>query len=447
MKGAVSLVGGDPVLGVERFTLPSGLDVVIHPDRTTPLVAVSVWYRVGSSDEVPGASGLAHLFEHLFKNSLHLAGRQHYEVLRRAGAVDANASTSADRTAYHEVVPAAQLELALWIESDRMGYFLPGLSAERCAAQQQVVLNERRQRYENVPYGAERFALAEALYPAGHPHRHLTIGLAADIAAATRDSIAEFYRTWYVPANATLVIAGDVTLARARKLVDKWFGSFPKARRPQRRKPIRVRVDGPVTRAVDDRFASIRRIHRVWPSPRAFAAGDADLDVLASVLASPGTGVLWKSFVYERPWAQRVAAWQTSTRLGGEFHVVVDLRADADPARVRAALDAELARVRAGTLADARSVSRVKTRREAAFLWRLEGLGRRVATLQRYLLHLEDPAGLAVDLARYRKITPASVARAAACLDPAAMVEVETRALRAYDPTSRIPDDPEPELT
>jgi len=442
VNGAVKMVDGDPVLGVERFTLACGLDVVVHPDRTTPLVAVSVWYRVGSSDEVAGHTGLAHLFEHLFKNSLHLAGRQHYEILRRAGAVDANASTSADRTAYHEVVPSAQLELALWIESDRMGYFLPGLTAERCAAQQAVVLNERRQRYENVPYGAERFAIAQALYPEGHPARHLTIGRAEDIAAATRDTIADFYRTWYVPANATLVIAGDVTVARARKLAEKWFGTFPAGTRPARRKPIKV-TPGRVIRAVDDRFASIRRIHRVWASARAFGKGDADLDVLASVLGAPGTGALWKALVYDRPWAQRVAVYQSSTRLGGELHVIVDLRAEADPAKVRRALDDLLAR--AGELCDARAVSRVKTRREAGFLWRLEGLSRRVAALQRYLLHLDDPAGLAHDLARYRAITPGSVAKAAAVLDPAQMVEVETRPQRAYDPGVRLPDlEPEP---
>ena len=218
----------DPILEMERFALPCGLDVVIHPDHRVPQVAVSVWYRVGSSDERPGASGRAHLFEHLFKNSEHLAGRQHYEILRRAGAVDANASTSADRTAYHEVVPSAEIELALWLESDRMGYFLPGLTDERVATQKAVVLSERRQRYENVPYGADRFATAEALYPPGHPHRHLTIGRSEDIAANRTDDIADWYRTWYVPANAQLVLSGDVTIEAARR-------SKPRSRsRPQR---------------------------------------------------------------------------------------------------------------------------------------------------------------------------------------------------------------------
>lgn len=426
-----TLVDGDPVLAVERFQLPSGLDVVIHPDSTTPLTAVSVWYRAGSSDERPGASGLAHLFEHLFKNSKHLAGRQHYEILRRAGAVDANASTGADRTAYHEIVPSEQLDLALWIESDRMGYFEPGLTEERFTTQQDVVLNERRQRYENVAYGAERFAVAEALYPEGHPHRHLTIGRREDIAGATIGAIVDWYRTWYVPANAQLVVAGDVDVADARARIERWFGSFPAATRPARAQAAAPRLTAPVSITVEDRFAAIRRIHRVWASPRAFAPGDAELDVLAAALAAPGTGALWRALVYDRPWAQRVQIWQSSTRLSGEFHVVVDLRSGADPDAVREVVD----RMFANLVVDPRAVARAQTRRDAAFLWRLEGLGRRTAALQRYLLYLDDPHGLALELDRYRTVTVEAVELAARhWITPEAMVEIETRALRAGPP-------------
>jgi len=434
---SIRVVDGDPALATERFTLPCGLDVVVHPDRSTPLVAVSVWYRAGSSDEVAGRTGLAHLFEHLFKNSLHLAGRHHYEILRRAGAVDANASTGADRTAYHEVLPSSQLELALWIESDRMGYFLPGLTAERLASQQDVVINERRQRYENVPYGAERFAIAEALYDPGHPHRHLTIGLRDDIAGVELDAIVDWYRTWYVPANAQLVIAGDVEPGHARAMAEKWFGSFPAAQRPVRRTLAPAPRPAPSRAVVEDGFAAIRRIHRAWTSPAAFAPGDAELDVLAAVLGAPGTGALWRALVYDRPWAQRVQVWQTSTRLGGELHVVVDLRSGADADAVRGVVDDLLARVRAGdpTAIDERAVARARTRRDAAFLWRLEGLGRRIAALQRYLLHLDTPDGLAIELARYRGVTREDVIGAAAqWLRAEAMVEVETRALRAGPP-------------
>jgi predicted Zn-dependent peptidase len=412
------------VIEFERFTLPCGLDVVVHPDPSVPLVAVSVWYRVGSSDEPPHATGRAHLFEHLFKNSQHLP-RPHYEILKRAGAVDANASTSSDRTAYHEIVPSNQLDLALWIESDRMGYFLPGLTPERVAAQIAVVLGERRQRYENVAYGAERFAIHEALYPEGHPHRHLTIGLREHIAATTTDDIADWYRTWYVPANAQLVIAGDVDVAEARARVEHWFGSFPRAERPRR--PDHAAPTPHAARAVvDDRFASMRRIHRAWPSPAAFASGDAELDVYASVLGASGTGTLWRTLVHERQWAQRVQVWQSSARLGGDFHVVVDLRTGADPEQVRSVLDATIGDP---TPITERAVARARTRRDASFLWRLEALGRRTLALQRYLLYLDDPGGITVEQARYQAITADDVRAWAARLG--APVEVETHALRA----------------
>jgi predicted Zn-dependent peptidase len=431
VKAAVRLDrAGDPELNLHRFTLPSGLDVVVHPDRSTPQVAVSVWYRVGSSDERPDQSGHAHLFEHLFKNSEHLAGKLHYEVLRRAGAADANASTGADRTAYHAILPAEQLDLALWIESDRMGYLLPGLSEERVAQQRAVVLSERRQRYENVPYGAERFATAEALYPDGHPLRHLTIGRRETIAAATRASIVELYRTWYVPSNATLVIAGDVTPARARARVERWFGSFPASRRPSRPTPALAPLAGAVRVALDDPFAKIRRVRRVWRAPAAFAADEAELDTLAIVLALPGTGALWRALVYDRPWAQRVSVSASSTRLGGELHVAVDLRGEAEVAAVRDVIDQVLDGVRRGDPAaiDERAVARARTRREAGFVWRLEGLGRRVQAIQRYALYQDDPGGFAADLRRYRAVTLDGVIAAAnRWMTPDRWVEVETR--------------------
>jgi predicted Zn-dependent peptidase len=411
---------GDPHLAFERRTLPCGLDVVVHRDDAAPQVCTNVWYRAGSSDESPHLTGLAHLFEHLFKNSAHMPSL-HYDVLRRAGATDANASTSTDRTAYHEVVPAHELSLALWLEADRMGYVLPGLTAERLATQQAVVRAERRQRYETVPYGAERFAIAEALYPTDHPHRHLTIGLHEHIQAATRDDAEAFYRTWYVPANATLVIAGDVGDS-VWELVERYFGSFPASQRPARAAIPQPVLAAPVCARVDDRFAVLARVHRAWHAPAAFEAGEAELAILAQAWCAVGTGPLWRRLVYERPLAQRVSAWTIGARLGGELHVAVDLRSGADLGEVRAILDEECARG-----PDAAAIARSVTRDEAGAIWALTGLARRAALAQRYVLYTGDPDGLAADLARQRAITPASVdaARARWC-DPRRMVEIET---------------------
>jgi predicted Zn-dependent peptidase len=413
-----------PRLAVHRSALPCGLDVLIHPDNSVPQVCVSVWYRVGSSDETPERSGFAHLFEHLFKNSKHMPAH-HYDVLRRVGASEANASTSADRTAYYEVVPANELPLALWLESDRMGYFVPGMDRDRLASQQAVVRAERRQRYEDVPYGPERFAIAQELYPEGHPARNLTIGLHEHIQAATYEDVIDFYKTWYVPANATLVIAGDVDLAETRALVDRYFGSFPPSTRPTRPMPPPPVVAGPIRREVDDKFAALTRIHRAWHGPLAFAADEPELDVLSSAWCAVGTGALWRKLVYETQLAQRVSAWTLNGRIGGEFHVAIDLRTGADPAAVRAILDEECARG-----IDAESIARQVTRREASSIWSLSSLSRRANLLQRYALYTEEPDGLAADLARYRAVTPAAIdAAMARWLSPERMIEIVTRPL------------------
>ena len=419
--GAPVIFEGDaPHLATRRRRLPCGLDVVVHPDAATPQVAVSVWYRAGSSDQRPGRTGFAHLFEHLFKSSPERLGGHHYEVLKRAGSSEANASTGADRTAYHEVVPAHQLDLALWLESERMGYFARDFDVERLIAQQAVVRAERRQRYEDVPYGAERFAVARALYPEGHPLRDLTIGLHDDIQAATYDDVLAFYRTWYVPANATLVIAGDVP-ADVDARVDRYFGSFPASTRPTRPVPPPLRV-APTTAQVSDPFAALGRIHRAWLGPVAFGDGETELDVLTAAWTAVGTGSIWRRLVYERSLAQRVSAWTSNGRLGGEVHVSVDLRGGADPAEVRALLDEACQ-----APIDARAIDRAVTRREAGAIWGLTGLARRASLIQRHMLYRDEPDGLATDLARYREVTPDTIAAAAArWLDPAHRIEIET---------------------
>jgi predicted Zn-dependent peptidase len=407
----------------ERRVLPCGLDVIVHPDPSSPQVCASIWYRVGSSDEQPERTGFAHLFEHVFKNSLHVPSH-HYEILRRAGSSEANASTDVDRTGYYEVVPAHELALALWLESDRMGYFWPGMTAERLRQQQEVVVAERTRRYETVPYGAERFAVARALYPDGHPLRHLTIGLTEHIEAATMSDVEAFYRTWYVPANAILVIAGDVEPARAFDEVDRYFGSFPASRRPERRM-VAARVT-PSTDRVSDPLATLRRMHRVWLGPAAFADDEAELDLATAAWSATGTGTLWRRLVYETQLAQRVSTWTTNGRLGGEIHVAVDLKPGADDAAVRAILDEELARPVA---ADA--ITRAATRHEAGAVWSLASLVRRAQMLQRYALYTDEPDGLAADLARYAAVTTESAnAAVARWVSPDAMIEVETALAR-----------------
>jgi predicted Zn-dependent peptidase len=419
----VTFVEGLPHLATRRRKLDCGLEVIIHADHAVPQVAASVWYRVGSSDERPDRTGFAHLFEHLFKSPPHRLGGHHYEVLKRAGATDANASTSTERTAYHEVLPAHQLDLDLWIESDRMGYFAPHFDEQRLITQQKVVRAERRQKHEDVPYGAERFAIGLALYPEGHPLRHGTIGLHDDIQAATVDDVLAFYRTWYVPANATLVIAGDVP-DDVDAVVDRYFGSFPASTRPLRLAHT-APPPAPIRERIVDKFAALKRIHRVWLGPAASTADEAALDILTAAWSSTGTGALWQRLVYETQLAQRVSSWSTNGRLGGEVHVAVDLKTGADPDRVRAILDEECAP--AGHGVDERAITRAVTRREAGTIWGLASVATRMRAIQRGMLYSETPDDLANELARYRAVTVSSIEHVIArYLAPSSMIEIET---------------------
>src|SRR5256885_13618169 len=209
-----------------KHTLPNGLDVLIHEDRALPIVAVNVWYHVGSKNEVPGRTGFAHLFEHLMCEGSQHYDRGYFHPLQGAGAA-LNGSTNPDRTNYWEVVPTNALELALWMESDRMGYLLPALTKQKFENQRDVVLNERRQNYENRPYGLATMAITAALFPPDHPYHWLTIGETADLKAATFEDVRAFFQTYYHPSNASLVVAGDVGTADALERVAAHFGEIP----------------------------------------------------------------------------------------------------------------------------------------------------------------------------------------------------------------------------
>jgi predicted Zn-dependent peptidase len=409
----------------EHFVLDNGLEVLVIPDRSLPLVAVDVWYHVGSGAEVPGKSGFAHLFEHMmFQGSKHTGEDAHFDTLRRIGASEINGTTNSDRTNYFEQVPANQLETALWLESDRMGWLLDLVTQKSLDNQREVVRNERRQRYDNVPYGKERFALAAALYPEGHPYRYLTIGRHEDLEAASLDDVKAFFRQWYVPSNATLCLAGDIDAATARKLAQKWFGGLPKVAKPKMQPVATPQLTAPVRQELADPFARLRRLHLTWHSPPSFAAGDAELDLLAHVLANQGTGRLYKQLVLDRRWAQSVAAYQQSQQLSSSFHVVIDLKPDAPLAELEQVVLAELARVRT-ELVTVAELGRALTDIESQFVWGLEGLMARAELLQGYAHYLGDADRLQWHLERYRQVAVADLQRAArSWLQPSAQVTV-----------------------
>src|SRR6266566_688789 len=330
------------------FTLPNGLHVILHEDHTVPVVTVNMWYHVGSAREKPGRTGFAHLFEHLmFMGSGHVAPGQFDEWLENTGGAN-NGSTENDRTNYWINVPANALELALFLESDRMGYLLDSMTPKTVDAQRDVVKNERRQSYENRPYGSAELALGELLYPEGHPYHWPVIGYMPDLTAASYDDVVEFFKKYYSPANASLVVAGDVDTASTRKLVEKWFGDV-KAGAPVEPMTIPgVALAGVTKKTITDRV-QLPRLYLAWLTPPHFAPADAALDVVADVLAGGKNSRLYKRLVYDMQIAQSVQAAQNSQALSSFFMIEATPRPGHTIEELQNVIDEEIAKLQRET--------------------------------------------------------------------------------------------------
>ena len=401
-----------PGLPFLKRTLPNGLDVIVHEDHHVPVVAVNLWYHVGSKDERPGRTGFAHLFEHLmFEGSEH-HDRGYFPPLQRAGAL-LNGSTNSDRTNYWEVVPTSALDLALWMESDRMGYLLPALTQQRFETQRDVVLNERRQNYENRPYGLAMMALTATLYPPDHPYHWLTIGSAEDIRAMQLDDVQAFFRTYYHPANASLALAGDVEASRAFDLAERYFGDLPAGERPG---PVAAAaaLDGERRLLLEDRV-ELPRLYMAWHSPAMFAEDDAEMDLLGDLLANGKSSRLYRALVYEARLALDVSAYQSSRELSGFFVLVATAAPGVSLTDLGSAIDQQLHAVidKGPTEAE---MQRGAAQAEAHFLYRLQtvgGFGGKSDQLNAYNVFRGDPGFFAADLGRYAAATADGVRRAA----------------------------------
>jgi zinc protease len=401
-----------------KHTLANGLDVIVHEDHHQPLVAVNLWYHVGSKNERQGRTGLAHLFEHLmFKGAEHQP-RGYFEPLQEAGG-SLNGSTSADRTNYWAVMPAGAAELALWMEADRMGWLLPALTDERFETEREVVLNERRQSYENRPYGLAYFALSEAMYPAEHPYHWPTIGYPTDLRATTVDDARAFFSAYYHPGNASLAIAGDIDVDSAMRMAEKLFGDIPTGPAVPR---LQVTPAEAVSRrlVLEDRV-ELPRVYLLWPSPPLFSADDAALDVAADVMANGRTSRLYRTLIHDRRRAAELGAAQGSRELGSLFQVVATAAPEVPLDELRQAILDEVTRLATeGPSPDELERSRVQA--ESAFMSRLQtlgGFGGKADQLNAYNVYTGSPSFFADDLQRYLRLTPADIQQAVArWLDP-----------------------------
>ena len=407
---------------IHRHRLDNGLDVVLHPDRALPLVAVNLWYHVGSKNERPGRTGFAHLFEHmLFQGSQHVGTNDHFRHLQSVGGV-ANGSTWYDRTNYYETVPSEHLELALWLESDRMGFLLQALDQRKLDTQREVVMNERRQRVDNQPYGRPYERLFELLVPEPHPYRWPVIGTMEDIAAATLEDVRAFFSTWYRPNNAVLTLAGDIEPETALALVERWFGELPAGPTPARvRRPLPPLETGTVETVEDAvQLPRVYLAYRIPPfgEPEWFAAS-----LLANLLADGKSSPLYRDLVWERQLAQEAACYVYPTAEAGFFVALATARPGIEPAALAEALRGHLERAARPASAEehARALNRTLVE-----LWEgLETLDRRADQLSMYATLFDRPELAWDEPARYAAVGVEEMAAfAEARLAPARAVEL-----------------------
>ncbi|MFL6245397.1 MAG: M16 family metallopeptidase [Thermoanaerobaculia bacterium] len=399
------------MLSLDDYKLPNGLRVVLNEDHSAPLVAVNLWYHVGSKNERPGRTGFAHLFEHmLFSGSEHVGNNEHFRYVQSVGGV-LNGSTFFDRTNYYETLPSNYLALGLWLEADRMGWFVNAITQEKLDIQREVVKEERRQRYDNVPYGTAFERLLNLAYDPDYSYHWPTIGSMADLEAASLDDIREFFRVWYRPDNCTLTIVGDFAPDEAKRLVNEYFleieagGSFP---------PFDL-VRKPAGHEIRETFASevqLPRLYRLYHLPK---MGDADwihADLLTTILASDKASRLDRVLVHEKQIAQDVAAYVLPTEATGVLMLQATAREGVSIDAVEAAIDEEVARISVDGITED-ELTRAKNRAEVEYAHQLETFDARADLIGMMSTYFGDPSLVHRWLDPYRSATAENLAHVA----------------------------------
>ena len=418
-----------PRIPFEKYKLANGLTVILHEDHALPLVAVNILYKVGSRFEEPKRSGFAHLFEHLmFMGTDRVPTKMFDAWMEQEGGAN-NAWTSEDRTDYYDVGPARTLPLLLWLEADRMSALDDTMTQQKLDAQRDVVRNERRQTSENTPYGKAELRLPELLYAPDHPYHHPVIGSHEDLEAATVDDVKAFFRRWYSPSNASLVIAGDFDKTKVKPLVEAFFGWMQKGQIPAAPAASAPKLDRAVRETLEDNV-QLPKVIMAWHSPAHFAKGDAELDLLSSVLERGKVSRLYKALVYDKKLAQEVSAGQQSSDLSGVFRVEAIARPGVTLEKLEAAIDAELVKLAKTPVTEA-ELSRAKNQFETAFVNRLQSVHERATTLNLYEGSVGDPGHAQKDLERYRNATAAdllAIAKTTLNLDARVVLRVVPKA-------------------
>ena len=393
----------------EKYRLNNGLNVILHKDDNLPLVAVNVWYKVGSANEQRGKTGMAHLFEHMmFQGSENVPKEMHFRYIQEAGG-NLNGSTNFDRTNYYEKLPSNYLELALWLESDRMGFFLPALTQEKLDNQKGVVINERLERYDNQPYGLAWEIILANLYRKEHPYSWPTIGSIDDISNFSLEEVSSFFRRYYSPSNASLVVAGNFNDKSVKEKIEKYFGEITNSVSVEKINPVPVKLDEKKL-IVREENVQLERIYLAWPTDMAYSGDDAALDILADLLSGSKNSRLYKSIVFEKELAQDVSAFHFSGKLAGHFMIIATAKKGKSVEAIKEEIFKELENIRAKGVS---SYEMQKTRNgiRSGFIFSLQNLDTMANQLNYYDFFLGEPNSFNFDLRRYNEVEDDTIKR------------------------------------
>jgi len=386
----------------EKYKLSNGLEVILFQNNSLPFTAVNIWYKVGSANEVKGKTGLAHLFEHMmFQGSKNIPKEMHFRYIQEAGGT-LNASTSFDRTNYFEKLPSNDLELALWLESDRMGFFLEALDQIKLDNQKSVVLNERLERYDNQPYGLAWEKLISNLYPEGHPYSWPTIGYYKDIESYSFDDVRSFFQQYYSPANSTIVIAGNFEIDKTKSLLEKYFGKIKNNGTPPTLKSNHAHLEQTKSLTFEDKV-NLERIYLTWHSQGAFNTDDAALDILSDLLTGSKNARLTRKLVYELEIAQDVSAMQFSGKYGGHFMIVATAKPGKSLDEIKKIILEEILNLSEENIL-LRELERTKNVIKSNFIYSLQNIDTVADLLNLYNFYLGEPNSFNFDLKRYNSV-------------------------------------------
>lgn len=398
-------------LDYKKHTLSNGLEVILHKDNSLPLTAVNLWYKVGSANEVQGKTGFAHLFEHMmFQGSQNVPKEMHFKYIQEAGG-SLNGSTSIDRTNYYETVPSNFLEMALWLESDRMGYLLPALTQEKLTNQKDVVMNERRQSYENRPYGLSWELIFSNLYPDNHPYHWPTIGWMKDIERYEIDDVKNFFKKYYAPNNACIVVAGDIEYDNALNLVEKYFSEIPPGKKVNKLVTAKNQLQS-TKNIVHEDNVELPRIYITWSSEYLYGKDDASLDVLADILFGSKNSRLVKSLVMEKQIAHEVSGFQYSAHLNGCFLIIATARPGINLSEIKDVIFSEINNLIDNGITE-EELLRSKNANKSAFIYSLQNLSTKADLMNNYNTYLNEPNSFYFDYERINNLLAEDVVNAA----------------------------------